>query len=123
MTNNTRFASNRLHRQRPAVGISLFARDGQAIWENGIHQNIAYLAMMLKRSERVGPVYFLNGGDARALPAGLELDGLDVPLVQPNDVTHQLDVVIEMGAQLPVEWLKHMQALGKKRIACFVGHT
>ena len=55
--------------RRLAVGISLFARDGQAIWENGIHQNIAYLAMMLKRSERVGPVYFLNGGDARALPA------------------------------------------------------
>ncbi|KWC42238.1 hypothetical protein WL51_00350, partial [Burkholderia ubonensis] len=105
------------------VGISLFARDGQAIWENGIHQNIAYLAMMLKRSDRVGPVYFLNGGDARALPAGLDLDGLDVPLVQPNDVTHALDVVIEMGAQLPVEWLKHMKALGKKRIACFVGHT
>ncbi|KWB93265.1 DUF2827 domain-containing protein, partial [Burkholderia ubonensis] len=97
--------------------------DGQAIWENGIHQNIAYLAMMLKRSDRVGPVYFLNGGDARALPAGLDLDGLDVPLVQPNDVTHALDVVIEMGAQLPVEWLKHMKALGKKRIACFVGHT
>ncbi|RQY29361.1 DUF2827 domain-containing protein, partial [Burkholderia stagnalis] len=31
---------NRLE-MRPAVGISLFARDGQAIWENGIHQNIA----------------------------------------------------------------------------------
>ncbi|WP_157666260.1 DUF2827 family protein, partial [Burkholderia ubonensis] len=51
MTNNIRLASDRLHRQRPAVGISLFARDGQAIWENGIHQNIAYLAMMLKRSD------------------------------------------------------------------------
>ncbi|WP_157692744.1 DUF2827 family protein, partial [Burkholderia sp. ABCPW 11] len=40
---------------RLAVGISLFARDGQTIWENGIHQNIAFLAMMLKRSDRVGP--------------------------------------------------------------------
>ncbi|MEK7939954.1 DUF2827 family protein, partial [Burkholderia contaminans] len=73
---------------RLAVGLSLFARDGQAIWENGIHQNIAFLAMMLKRSDRVGPVYFLNGGDASALPAGLELDGLDIPLVKPADVTH-----------------------------------
>ncbi|VWC36160.1 hypothetical protein BLA6863_06708 [Burkholderia lata] len=105
-----------------AVGISLFAQDGQAIWENGIHQNIAYLAMMLKRSDCVGPVYFLNGGDARALPAGLDLDGLDVPLVQPNDVTHELDVVIEMGAQLPLEWLRHVKALGAKLVACFVGH-
>ncbi|WP_181001109.1 DUF2827 domain-containing protein [Burkholderia pseudomallei] len=109
--------------KRLAVGISLFARDGQAIWENGIHQNIAFLAMMLKQSDRIGPVYFLNGGDAKALPAGLDLGGLDVPLVQPRDVSHALDVVIEMGAQLPVDWLKHMKALGKKLVVCFVGHT
>ncbi|KVL10114.1 DUF2827 domain-containing protein [Burkholderia sp. MSMB1826] len=108
---------------RLAVGISLFARDGQAIWENGIHQNIAFLAMMLKRSDRVGPVYFLNGGDANALPAGLDLDGLNVPLVKPTDVTHELDVVIEMGAQLPVEWMRYMKVLGTKIVACYVGHT
>ncbi|KVW83265.1 DUF2827 domain-containing protein [Burkholderia ubonensis] len=123
MTDNTQAASRGARNPRPAVGISLFARDGQAIWENGIHQNIAFLAMMLKRSERVGPVYFLNGGDANALPAGLELDGLGVPLVKPSDVTHALDVVIEMGAQLPVEWLRHMKALGTKLVACYVGHT
>lgn len=108
--------------KRLAVGISLFARDGQAIWENGIHQNIAFLAMLLKQSDRIGPVYFLNGGDANQLPVGLDFGGLDVRLVNPRDVTHELDVVIEMGAQLPVDWLKHMKALGKKLIACFVGH-
>ncbi|HDR9190917.1 DUF2827 domain-containing protein [Burkholderia vietnamiensis] len=123
MTHIDQAASGGIRRERPAVGISLFARDGQAIWENGIHQNIAYLAMMLKRSDRVGPVYFLNGGDANALPAGLELDGLDVPLVKPTDVTHDIDVVIEMGAQLPVEWLRHVKALGTKLVACYVGHT
>jgi hypothetical protein len=123
MTDNLQFAYGQARKPRPTVGISLFARDGQAIWENGIHQNIAFLAMMLKRSDQVGPVYFLNGGDARTLPAGLGLDGIDVPLVQPADLTYELDVVIEMGAQLPVEWLKHLKALGKKRIACFVGHT
>ena len=62
-----------MRKLRPAVGISLFARDGQAIWENGIHQNIAFLAMMLKRSDQIGPVWFLNGGDARALPPGSTL--------------------------------------------------
>lgn len=123
MTDINEAASGGTRKQRPAVGISLFARDGQAIWENGIHQNIAFLAMMLKRSDRVGPVYFLNGGDASALPAGLELDGLDIPLVKPSDVTHELDVVIEMGAQLPVEWLRHMKALGKKIAAFFCGHV
>ena len=107
---------------RLRVGISLFARDGQSIWENGIHQNIAFLAMMLGRSSRVGEIYFLNGGDAQSLPAGLDLGGLNVPLVNPRDVTHELDVVIEMGAQLPVEWLKQIKALGKKLVAFFVGH-
>ncbi|MCM3546949.1 DUF2827 domain-containing protein, partial [Priestia megaterium] len=34
-----------------------------------------------------------------------------------------LDVVIEMGAQLPVEWLRHMKALGKKIAAFFCGHV
>ncbi|NIF69769.1 DUF2827 domain-containing protein [Burkholderia sp. Ap-962] len=123
MTYTTECVAGGHRERRPCVGISLFAREGQAIWENGIHQNIAYLAMMLKRSEHVGPVYFLNGGDAGMLPSGLDLDGLDIPLVRPADVTHQLDVVIEMGAQLPLEWLKHVKALGKKLVACFVGHT
>ena len=116
-------SNNGRKRQRPSVGISLFARDGQSVWENGIHQNIAFLAMMLKRSDHVGHVYFLNGGDAIALPAGLDLDGLDVPLVKPADITHELDVVIEMGAQLPVEWLRRAKALGTRLVACYVGHT
>ncbi len=120
---HTASKSRRARRERPSVGISLFARDGQAIWENGIHQNIAFLAMMLKRSDRVGPVYFVNGGDANALPAGLEPDGLDVQLVKPADITHELDVVIEMGAQLPVEWMRHVKARGTKCVAFFCGHT
>ncbi len=83
--------------KRLAVGISLFARDGQAIWENGIHQNIAYLTMLLKKSDQIGPIYFLSGGDANTLPVGL-----DVPLVNLSGVSHELNVVIEMGAQLQV---------------------
>lgn len=109
--------------RRPAVGISLFARDAQQIWENGIHQNVAFLAMMLKACDRIGPVYFLNGGDAGSLPPGLQLHDLGVPLVAPADVTHELDVVIQMGAQLPREWLRRMKALGARLIACFVGNT
>lgn len=109
--------------RRLTVGISLFARDGQAIWENGIHQNIAFLAMMLRKSGRIGRIYFLNGGDAKQIPTGLDFGGLDVELVKPRDVSHQLDVVIEMGAQLQVDWLKYMKTLGKKLIMCFVGNV
>lgn len=112
-----------LRRQRPTIGISLFARGGQTIWDNGIHQSTAFLAMMLKRSAHTGAIYFLNSGDAQALPDGLDLVGLDISLVQPGEVTHELDVVIEMGAQLPVDWLRHMKRLGKKLVAFHVGQT
>ncbi len=69
MTHVNQAASGGTCKQRLAVGISLFAWDGQVIWESGVHQNIAYLAMMLKRSDRVGPAHFLNGGDPNTLPA------------------------------------------------------
>jgi Protein of unknown function (DUF2827) len=87
-----------LRRQRPTIGISPFARGGQTIWYSGIHQNIAFLAAMLKRSTPTGAIYFLNGGGARALPNGLDLAGLDGPVVQLGEVTHvhfsnQLDIV------------------------------
>lgn len=113
----------RLHTQYPTIGISLFTHDGKTVWDSDLQQNVAFLAMMLKRSARTGPIYFLNGGDARALPDGFDLACLGVHLAQPRDVTHELDVVIEMGAQMPVDWLRHMQRLGKKLVAYHVGQT
>ena len=105
------------------VGISLFARKDTNVWNNGINQNIGLLAQLLSKSDGVEKVYFLNGGDTETLPAGLGFDGLDVPLVWPRDVTHDLDVVIEMGAILPAEWMRHAHACGV-RFCCFgVGHN
>jgi hypothetical protein len=68
-------------------------------------------------------VFLLNGGDLDHIPAEMGLDLLDVPLVKPQDVTFEIDVVIEMGAQLPLEWLRHVRALGAKIVTLFVGHT
>lgn len=105
------------------VGISLFVRNDTNVWNNGINQNIGLLALLLSKSEAVEKVYFLNGGDADQLPPALFFDGLDVPLVWPRDVTHELDVVIEMGAILPAEWMRHAHACGV-RFCCFgVGHN
>jgi hypothetical protein len=105
------------------IGISLFVRKDTNVWNNGINQNIGLLALLLSRSEAVEKVYFLNGGDADKLPPALFFDELDVPLVWPRDVTHDLDVVIEMGAILPAEWMRHAHACGV-RFACFgVGHN
>ena len=105
------------------VGISVFVVQGAQLWSNGLNQNLAFLVMLLQQSPQVGKVFLLNGGDLEHLPADMGLDGFGAPLVKPSDVTHELDVVIEMGAQLPLPWLHHVRALGVKIITFFVGHT
>jgi len=105
------------------VGISLFVRKDANVWNNGINQNIGLLALLLSKSEGIGKVFFLNGGDTAEMPPALGFQGFDVPLVWPRDVTDELDVVIEMGAILPIEWMRHAHACGV-RFCCFgVGHN
>lgn len=105
------------------VGISIFAVQGANIWGNGLNMNIAFLVQLFRASPNIGKIYLLNGGDLDRLPEGLEFDGLDVSLVKPHEVTYELDLVIEMGAQLPLEWLKRMSALGCKLVSFLVGHA
>lgn len=105
------------------IGISVFATQGASIWNSGINQNLAFLVLLLRNSSHVGKVYLLNGGDSEKLPVGLGFDGLDALLVRPHEVTYDLDVVIEMGAQLPLEWLRHVHALGTRIVTFLVGHT
>lgn len=105
------------------VGISIFPAHGAQLWSNGLNQNLAFLVLLLRQSPQVGRVFLLNGGAIDHMPEGMGLGGLDIPLVRPDEVTFELDVVIEMGAQLPLEWLRHVRALGVKIITFFVGHT
>jgi hypothetical protein len=105
------------------VGISICVRQDTNVWNNGINQNIALLAQLLSRSPSVGKVFFLNGGDVDALPPALAFDSLDVPLVWPRDVTDELDVVVEMGAILPEEWMRHAHACGVRFVCFGVGHN
>jgi hypothetical protein len=105
------------------VGISVFATPGANIWNNGINQNIALLGQRLKASDAVERVWFLNGGDAAALPDSLQFGGFGIPPVKPQEVTHELDVVIEMGAILPAEWMRHAHACGVKFVGFGVGHN
>ncbi len=103
--------------------MSFFATPGSNIWANGITQNIAFLVQLLRRSPVVNKVFLLNGGDAEQPPPEMEFDGLSVPVVRPRDVTHELDVVIEMGAVLPQEWMRHAHACGVRFVCFGVGHN
>jgi Protein of unknown function (DUF2827) len=105
------------------VGISLFASESANIWNNGINQNIALLGFLLSKSPAVEKVWFVNGGTSDRPNPNLGFDGLGIPIVKPQEVTHEIDVLIEMGAILPIEWMRRIHARGAK-IVCFgVGHN
>lgn len=103
------------------VGISILPTRDAHVWSNGLNQNLAFLVMLLRQSPLVDQVYLLNGGDSETLPTGMDIAVNDTPLVRPEAVTHILDVVIEMGAQLPTAWLHHVRALGARIVLFLVG--
>ncbi len=105
------------------IGITLFASEGANIWNNGINQNIAFLGILLKKSPVVQNVWFVNGGNSDKSSSSLDFDRLGIPIVKPEQITHEIDVLIEMGAILPIEWMRRIHARGAK-IVCFgVGHN
>ena len=106
------------------IGVSIFVEKNGHIWNSGHNQNIAFLLKLLSKSPICNRVYLLKHGvDQEDLPATMAFDGLDVPAVSLHDVTHEIDVVIEMGVLLPDDWLKHVRALGAKILTFIVGNT
>lgn len=103
------------------VGISILAVRGVHILGSGHNQNIAFLAQLLRHCPGVDEVFLINGGDCEELPQGMEEAVAGFPLVRPHDVTHTVDVVIEVGAQLPVEWMCRVKARGGKLVLFLLG--
>jgi hypothetical protein len=105
------------------VGVSILPTATTHIWANGLIQNIAFLLMLLQRVPFVGKTYLINCGDVDTLPATLDYSGVPAQLVKPQEVTHEVDLVIEMGGVLPLEWVRHVRALGAKVVSLLVGNS
>lgn len=105
------------------VGISILTAPYAHVWSSGLNQNLAFLVMLLRQSPLVDNIYLLNGGGSDALPTGMDIAVAGVPLVRPQDVTHTVDVVIEMGAQMPTAWLHRVRALGAKIVLFLAGQS
>ncbi|MCZ8254234.1 MAG: DUF2827 family protein, partial [Polaromonas sp.] len=50
------------------IGISVLTHAGQNIWENGLGQNVIFLAQAFQRLPFVESVVLLNGGDQQTMP-------------------------------------------------------
>jgi hypothetical protein len=96
------------------IGISVITHAGQSIWENGLGQNVVFLARLLRSLPMVQEVLLLNCGDQPALPPGACEVLRDFRLIPPREATDLIDVAIEMGGGLDIEWLDYIRALGKR---------
>ena len=96
------------------IGISVLTHAGHSVWENGLGQNVFYFAQLLRALPFVTDVVLMNCGDQPSLPREAEEVSPGFRLVPFREATDLIDVAIEMGGGLDVEWLDYLRALGKK---------
>ncbi|MGU3626878.1 DUF2827 family protein [Comamonas sp. C24C] len=107
------------------IGISFFGlKEGQSIWSNGAIQNCFFLYWLLQKCPSVGRVSFVKAGDGTVGPLGIDSTGMDFELVEMEEaiVSAELDVLIEMGAQLQPEIVRRVRDKGTKVISYRVGN-
>lgn len=103
------------------IGISVLTHAGQNIWENGIGQNVLFLARLLQRIEFVESVVLVDAGDQQGMPPQVDLAAMGLSLGRARDLTDALDVVIEMAGALDVQWLSYFRACGGRVVYHCVG--
>ena len=109
--------------RRLRVGVTLQLRQGQqSIWENGIFQNCAFLVQLLQRSPAVERAVLVNGGDAQAPADTMMLKQTGFPVVGLPEAMQSLDVVIEMSALLPQDWMAQFRRKGGRTAMMKVGN-
>ncbi|KVZ48785.1 hypothetical protein WL18_07420 [Burkholderia ubonensis] len=109
--------------RRLKVGVTIFVRAGQqSLWENGIFQNCFFLVMLLAKSPLVETVFLVNGGDGRVEDAGEFLADAPAQVIDLQTARTQLDVVIELSAQLDPQWARDFQSRGGRVVGMRVAN-
>jgi hypothetical protein len=96
------------------IGISVITHDGQNIWQNGLGQNVIFLAQLFQRLPFVQSVVLIDVGDQGVMPPQVDLATHDLRLMKVHDATDEVDLIVEMSGALDIEWLDLMRARGKK---------
>jgi len=94
------------------LGISILTHSGHNVWNNGIGQNVYFLAKCLDAIPFIEQVVIIDCGDQNAPPADAGTLGNKFELVRLDDALHSLDVAIEMGGALSATWKAAFRAEG-----------
>lgn len=95
------------------IGISILSHQGHSVWENGLVQNVAFLAQSLRVLPFVEDILLLDCGDGTPMPAEFLALMPGCRVVRLADVD-TLDLAIEMSGGLDVVWIDRMRARGTR---------
>lgn len=96
------------------IGISVVTHEGQNIWQNGLGQNVIFLAELFQRLPFVQSVSLIDVGDQLAMPPQVDMSSRNLHIMRIPDATDEVDVIVEMGGALDIQWLDLMRARGRK---------
>jgi hypothetical protein len=96
------------------IGISVLSHAGQNIWQNGIGQNVIFLAQLFRRLPFVRSVVLIDVGSEKQLPAAVDEVANGLAIVTQREATDHVDVIVEMAGALDNAWLDLMRARGRK---------
>ncbi|MDR3095860.1 MAG: DUF2827 domain-containing protein [Paraburkholderia sp.] len=96
------------------IGISVLSHEGQNIWQNGLGQNVIFIAQAFQRLPFVESVVLVDVGSERRLPQQVGTIAPGLALLSQREATDAVDVVIEMSGALDNAWLDLMRARGRK---------
>lgn len=103
------------------IGVSIMTGDSQHVWNNGLVQNIYHFLKLLESIPFVESVCLLNCGNRDTHPAGLDEDGLRIPLLSLAEAFDRIDVAIEMGGVIEAEWIRRFRFRGGKVVLHMCG--
>ncbi|WP_184004202.1 DUF2827 family protein [Paraburkholderia sp. WSM4177] len=79
------------------IGISVVTRAGQDIWQNGLGQNVIFLAELFQRLPFVNSVVLIDVGDQFAMSPQVDTNAKAPRVMATAEATDQVDVIVEMG--------------------------
>ncbi|WP_413988115.1 DUF2827 domain-containing protein [Labrys okinawensis] len=123
MNMSTQPPFRREKRDRIRVGVTLYFREGQqSLWENGIFQNCFFLLLLLKNSPLVEGCFIVRGGPGDPAEAGNFLADAPAPVIDLATAMNELDVLIELSAQLDPDWGRQFVARGGRIVGMRVAN-